>query len=138
MDMESKDKDYQKKKVGARRLISVIKYSLEGIRYFFKYERSAVVYVIAAIIGITGAWMLQMSPMEWLVILFVLLTTLAVELLNTAIEAICDLVSPEYNPLVKIAKDCGSGATFVLSVVGIVVGLIMYVPKIIEWIELIW
>ena len=82
-----------------------------------------------------GAWMLEMSPMEWLVIIMVLFTTLSVELLNTAIEKVCDLVTKDYNMNIKVAKDAGSAATGVLTLVGIVVVLIIYVPKIIEFIE---
>lgn len=137
--MESKEpKKRELKDFSFKNLWNVLKYSVEGLRYFYKYERSAIVYLVAAILGLAGAWMLHMSPMEWLVIILLLVMTLSAELLNTAIEAVCDLVSPEYNPLVKIAKDCGSAATFVLSSVGIGVGLVMYVPKIIELVEKIW
>ena len=57
---------------------------------------------------------------------------LASELLNTAIEAVCDLVSPEYNPFVKIAKDSGSAATGVLSILWAIMILMIYLPKVIE------
>ena len=73
-----------------------------------------------------------MTPVEWLFMIFILLTMLAIELLNTSIEAVCDLVSPEYNKLVKVAKDCASAATFSIATALFIAVLIIYVPKIIS------
>ena len=56
---------------------------------------------------------------------------LSVELLNTSIEAAVDLTTLEVNPLAKIAKDCGSAATFVLSLVAVVIGLFVFGPHIV-------
>lgn len=109
--------------------------SWNGLLYFYKYERSAILHLVAAILMLLGAWMLKMSPMEWLVIILVLFTTLSVELLNTAIEKVCDLITTDYNINIKVAKDAGSAATGVLTLVGIVVVLVIYVPKIIEFIQ---
>ncbi len=120
---------------GVKSLWKVTMNSWHGLVYFYKYERSSILHLIAAILMLLGAWMLEMTPMEWLVIVMVLFTTLSVELLNTAIEKVCDLVTKEYNENIKVAKDAGSAATGVLTLVGIVVILIVYVPKIIGFIE---
>ena len=114
MGLESDGNKKKKKDLGWKSMMQVMKYSIEGLVYFYRYERSALVHLICAVLGILGAWMLHMSPMEWLVIIVLLVSILSTELINTAIEAVCDLVSPEYHPLVKVAKDCGSAATFVL------------------------
>ena len=71
-----------------------------------------------------------MTAIEWLFMIFILLTMLAIELLNTAIEAVCDLVSPGYNKLVKVAKDTASAATCSISIALVIAILIIYVPKI--------
>ena len=71
-----------------------------------------------------------MTRVEWLFMIFILLTMLAIELLNTAIEAICDLVSPKYNKLVKVAKDTASAATFSIALALVAALVIIYVPKI--------
>ena len=137
MVMESKDKKKVTKKAGRKDLsfksmCSVVTNTLNGLRNFFRYERSALVYLIASAFTIGAGIILQMSMMEWIMIFFVLLTMLASELLNTAIEAVCDLVSPEYNPFVKIAKDSGSAATGVLSILWAIMILMIYLPKVIE------
>ena len=121
-----------RKDFSLRSLFKIIGYSMDGLKYFFRYERSAILYLIYVILLVGCGIILQMSFMEWVVIAFILLTILAMELINTAIEAICDMVSPEKNPYVKIAKDCGSAATGVLTLLGWVVTTIIYLPKIIK------
>ncbi len=138
MNAELPNKKNNRRDCGIRAFMGVMKNSWNGLVYFYKYERSAIFHLISAVVLLAGAWMLQLNPMEWLVIVLVLLSILAFELVNTAIEAICDLVSPEYNPLVKIAKDCGSAATGVCSCVAVLVTLVMYVPKMIELVENFW
>lgn len=146
MSTESQGTENKQVRVGKKRtlkdfsmksLMGVFKNSWSGIYHFYKYERSAILHLIAAILMLLGAWLLDMTPMEWLLIIMVLFTTLSVELLNTAIEAVCDLVMPEYNEYVKIAKDAGSAATGVLTLVGIVVILIIYIPKVVQIIGVI-
>lgn len=137
MVMESKDKKKSCKKAGRKDLsfksmCSILTNTINGLRNFFRYERSALVYLIASAFTIGAGIILQMSMMEWIMIFFVLLTMLASELLNTAIEAVCDLVSPEYNPFVKIAKDSGSAATGVLSLLWAIMILLIYAPKVVE------
>ena len=137
MVMESKDKNKSCKKAGRKdlsfkSLCSILTNTLNGLKNFFRYERSALVYLIASAFTLGAGIILQMSMMEWIMIFFVLLTMLASELLNTAIEAICDLVSPEYNPFVKIAKDSGSAATGVLAILWAIMILMIYFPKVIE------
>lgn len=136
MVMGSKDKNMPKKPsrhdFSIKGLFGIVKNSFNGLKNFFKYERSALVYLLAFAFTVGAGIILQMSMMEWILIFFVLFTMLASELLNTAIESICDLVSPEYNPFVKIAKDSGSAATGVLTILWLIVILIIYVPKVVE------
>ncbi len=140
--MESKDKKHKeeyensKKDFSIKALFNVIKYSLEGYIHFYKYERSSILHLIVAAGIILGSLTLNLNAVEWLFIIFILLVMLAIELLNTAIEAVCDLVSPEYNKLVKVAKDSASAATFSISLALIVAGCIIYVPKIMAFLGL--
>ena len=118
--------------------LKVCGYTISGLLHFFKHERSAMIYLAAAFITIASGLILQLGLIEWIVILFVLFSLLSAELINTAIEAICDLVCPEQNPLVKVAKDCGSAATGVLTVFGIGVVAVIYIPRIITLIQSIF
>lgn len=138
--MELKDKKVEtegfvsnKKDFSIKALLNVIKYSLQGFVHFYKYERSGILHLIVATVIICGSLTLNMKAVEWLFMIFILLVMLAIELLNTAIEAVCDLVSPEYNKLVKVAKDTASAATFCISMALVVAICIIYVPKIVAF-----
>ncbi len=104
------------------------KYSLEGIWAAFREERSLKFYFFCfALVHLLGL-IYQIRFVEWLWIWGVFLLILCVELLNTAIENVVDLVTKEKNPYAKKAKDCGSGATFVTVILGIVVFGFIFFP----------
>ncbi len=119
-----------KKKFNISSFMNVIKYSMQGFAHFYKYERSAILHLIVAIVIVLGSLSLEMKPIEWVFMIFIIFTMLAIELINTAIEAVCDLVSPGYNKLVKVAKDTASAATFSISLALVVAIGFIYVPKI--------
>jgi diacylglycerol kinase (ATP) len=60
---------------------------------------------------------------------------LGTELINTAIEATIDLVSPDYHPLAKVAKDTASASVFVYSLVAFIIGCMIFIPRLVEIIE---
>ena len=95
------------------------------INYIFP---ALTLFVLAVILGIV----LKINFYEWAVIIVAFVVVLAIELLNTAIEAVVDLVTKEIHPLAKIAKDCGSAAAFVSGVASAVICLVIFLPKIIE------
>jgi undecaprenol kinase/diacylglycerol kinase (ATP) len=73
----------------------------------------------------------QMSPIDWAVIVLVIGIVIGMEILNTAIENIVDVVSFKYNYNAKKIKDVSAAATLVLTITSIAVGLIIFIPKII-------
>ncbi len=117
---------------GFKRFLSSFRYSMEGLEYSYKYEQSMFIHFIATILAITVGLVLGLNLIEWALVFFAIGLVLAAELFNTAIEAVVDLVTMEIHPLAKIAKDCGSAATFVLSIVAAIIGALVYIPHIIE------
>lgn len=120
------------KKHGIKRFFKSFGYSIDGLKYAYKYEQSMLIHVIATIAVITTNILLRVNTMTWLVTLLAIGMVLAAELINTAIEAVVDLVTLEIHPLAKIAKDCGSAATFVLAMMAAALGVVVYVPIIIN------
>ena len=118
---------------GLKRIWLSIKYSAEGFMYAYKYEQSMIIHLIATILSIILGFVCRVKTTEWIFIAIILSVILAAEFINTAIETAVDLTTTEINPLAKIAKDCGSAATFVLSMMGAVVGLYIFLPYIIAW-----
>lgn len=119
------------KKRGFKRFIKSFGYSIDGLKYAYKYEQSMTIHVIMAILVVTFGILLKLSLIEWLICFILFGLVMATELINTSIEAVVDLTCPDINPLAKIAKDTASAAVFVFSVVAAISGLIIFVPKII-------
>jgi len=120
------------KKRGFGRFLKSFGYSLDGLKYAYKYEQSMLIHVIVTIAVIIVNIILKVTAVEWLITFIAIGMVLASELINTAIEAVVDLVTLEIHPLAKIAKDCGSAATFVLAMMAAVIGLIVYIPYIVN------
>lgn len=111
-------------------------YSIDGLKYAYKYEQSMLIHIFATILAITLGLICHITLIEWCMVFIAIGIVLAGELINTAIEAVVDLVTLEIHPLAKIAKDCGSAATFVMSVIAAIIGCLVYIPHFIEMLGL--
>ena len=121
----------ERKRRGFKRFFNSFGYSIEGISYTIKNEQSIVVMLIATILAVSiGLW-LKIKPIEWVFIFLTIGIVLAFELINTAIEATIDLISPDFHPLAKIAKDTGSAAVFITTIFAVIIGGVIFIPKII-------
>ncbi len=122
-----------KKEVGlVKNVLNKCKYSLQGLGYCFKNETSFLLVAICACLIIILGIVFDIAFIEWVIAFGSLALISVIELINTAIEATVDMVTQEYNEYAKIAKDCGSAATGVMSVLATIVNLIIFVPYIIE------
>ena len=117
---------------GLKRIIFSTKYSLDGLAYAYKNERSLWIHAFVSAIVIGLGLLLNISYNQWGIVLITLAVVLAFELVNTAVEAVVDMVTLEYNELARIAKDCCSAATFVMTMCGAVIVIIIYGPKILS------
>lgn len=116
------------KKKGIKRLFNSVKNSLDGLFYAYRYEQSLWIHGFATVVAIILGICFKIRLSEWAIIFIALGIILALELINTAIEAAVDLTTTEIHPLAKIAKDCGSAASFVMSIVSIVISLFVFGP----------
>lgn len=129
--MNSVSRDEIKKR-GFKRFFRSFGYSIEGLKYAYKYEQSMTIHVMMVICVVLLGIFLKIAVFEWLVCFILMGLVMATELINTSIEAVVDLTCPKIHPLAKIAKDTASAAVFVFSVVAAISGLIIFVPKIIN------
>ena len=123
-------KQEKHKKMSFQRFLNSIKFSIDGLVNAYQNEQSLWLHAICTI-GIILGFLLQISFIQWAIIVIALVIVLAVELLNTAIEATVDLVTKEIHPLAKVAKDCGSAAAFVSSIMVFIICCFIFIPKII-------
>ena len=124
--------DRKKKQFGFKRIISSIKNSFNGLKAAYKNEQSVYIHLVCTIILLLLSFLLEISLTQWLIIIAIIGLTLVVELLNTAIESTVDLVTKEFHPLAKIAKDTASAAEFVLTLTSTIIALMIFIPKIME------
>ncbi len=100
----------------------------EGIAHTWRTQRHMKIHVaIAAAVILVGLW-LHLPPRDWAVLALTIGIVLAVEVGNTAIEALVDLASPDIHPLAKIAKDAAAGVVLILALAAVVVGLTVLGP----------
>lgn len=125
------EEDLKKRNITPKTVIQTIKNSINGIICYARDGKSIILYLVGLIFEIIMGIVFNINGLEWILIIIIMGVILAVELLNTAIEAACDAITKHYNPLIKIAKDCGSGATFIIFTVSVILNLIIFIPKII-------
>ena len=118
------------KYTGIKRTVYSTKYSIDGLIYAYRNEKSLWLHAIFSVLGIALGLFLKISPTQWGIILITLAVVLAFELVNTAVEAVVDMVTLEYNELARIAKDCCSAATCVMTFCGLAIFVIICGPKI--------
>lgn len=111
-----------------KRLAS-FRYAFNGIRLLIQKEHNAWIHCFAAICVIVAGVFLGLSPMEWIAVSIVIGAVLAAEAINSAIEALADLVSPEYNVAIKKTKDLAAGAVLITAIAAAIVGFIIFLPK---------
>lgn len=105
------------------------RHAWEGIVYAFRTQINMRVHVAATLlVGIMG-YILHISAIDWLFVITAMALVLVAEMINTAIETTVDLISPEFHPLAKIAKDTAAGAVLMAAVFAVIVGcLVFYEP----------
>ena len=112
-----------------RKRLRSFAYAFNGIRLLIQNEPNAWIHCAAAISAVALGFVLQISHLEWIAIVVVIGMVLAAEAVNSSIEALADLVSPEYNEAIKRTKDLAAGAVLLVAIAAAVVGCIIFIPK---------
>lgn len=112
-------------------LISSFKCAFCGIFSAIKRERNLKIHIFAMIMVIIAGLFFKLSSIEWIICLILFGLVISAELINTGIENAVDLAMPEKNEIAKYAKDVSAGAVLFLAIISVIIGLIIFVPKII-------
>ncbi len=105
------------------------RFAFEGVWTGFRKERNMKIHASAIVLVTAAGLFFHISAVEWCIVCALFGMVVGFELVNTAVEAIVDLVSPEYHPLAKIAKDTAAGATLAAAIGAAAAGLIIFLPK---------
>jgi diacylglycerol kinase (ATP) len=111
----------------AARLRSM-KFALRGVRLMLVGQHNAWIHAAATLAAIgAGVW-LRISPGDWCWIVIAIVAVWTAEALNTALEFLCDVASPDFHPLVEKAKDVAAGGVLISAVGSVIVGLLVFGP----------
>ena len=105
-------------------------YAFQGLRYAFSTQINFKFHTLSAVLVIILGCFLNISFQEWLWIILAISMVLIAELFNTAFEVLVNLISPEYNSKAGIIKDLAAGAVLVTAFFAVIIGLIIFLPKI--------
>ena len=111
------------------RLRSAFKYAWAGVLYLFRNEPNARIHLALTMVAVALALWLGFSAIEWAILTVIIGVVFAAEAMNTAIEALTDLVSPDYHPRAKAAKDVAAAAVSITAVMAVIVALFLYLPR---------
>jgi diacylglycerol kinase (ATP) len=112
-------------------------HAFRGWWYVLRTQRNAWIHaVIATVVFIISAW-LRITREQWAILILTAAMVFAAEFINTAIEAVVDLASPEKHPLAKVGKDVGAAAVLISALAAVVIGLLILGPPLFEKLKLL-
>lgn len=119
-------------KPAGQSLTAGFKYAFRGILHVIRYERHMWIHMGVAFVVVAAGAIFHLARSEWILIALCMGLVFSAEIMNTAIERIVDLLSPEKQKLAGQVKDLAAGAVLVCALTAAVIGLIIFVPHIME------
>ena len=107
-------------------------YAFQGIFAGIRKERNMKIHCAAAVCVIIAGVIFHISWIKWCLCLILFGLVMALELVNTAVESVVDLVTEEKHPLAKLAKDTAAGAVLIAAIMAAVIGCILFIPEVME------
>ena len=111
-----------------RKFIKSFSYAIQGIVTAMS-EQNFRFHLLSAVIVMIAGLFTGLSIIEWIIIVLVITLVIGAEMFNTAIERVVDLVSPDYHPLAKQAKDIAAAAVLVFAACSVIIGILIFLPK---------
>lgn len=108
------------------------RYAINGLISAFRTEVNMWIHIIAAVLACIAGFYFDISSVEWVVIILCIVLVISFELINTAIEELCNMVEPEQHPVIKKVKDIAAAAVLVAATGTVVAALIIFLPKLIS------
>ena len=107
-------------------------YALAGMAHVFRYSKNVRIQAVATlVVCLFGIW-LKISRVEWALIVLILGLNWFAEFVNTAMEAVVNIASPDYHPMAQVAKDVAAGSVLLMTFVAVIMGLLIFLPPLLE------
>ena len=108
--------------------LKAVQYALEGFQFIIRTQRNTWIHALATLcVVLLGLW-LQLHSRDWALLVLTICMVWAAEAMNTAVESMTDLISPQQNPLAKAAKDTSAAAVFAAAAGSVIIGLLILGP----------
>ena len=107
-------------------------YAFAGIFAVVTKERNMKIHCAAVVCVVIAGIVFHITSIEWCICLTLFGLVMALEMVNTAVEAVVDLVTEERRPLAKLAKDAAAGAVLIAAIMAAIAGMIIFLPKLLE------
>ena len=104
-------------------------YAFQGLIELFRSQPNARIHLFITVAVIVAGFFFRISHLEWVAVALCISAVIAMEAVNTALEYLTDLVSPDYHPLAGKVKDVAAGAVLVTAIGAAVVGALIFLPK---------
>ncbi|WNS82390.1 diacylglycerol kinase family protein [Domibacillus sp. DTU_2020_1001157_1_SI_ALB_TIR_016] len=111
-----------------KRLFSSFRFAGNGLKLALS-EPNMRVHIAAGILISAAGFIFELTRTEWCVMLLTIAGVMSLEMVNTAIEKTVDLVTEEYRPLAKMAKDLAAGAVLLFAIAAVIIGCLLFIPK---------
>ncbi|MEK7065207.1 MAG: diacylglycerol kinase family protein [Patescibacteria group bacterium] len=117
------------------RFIQSLKDAWHGVKFVFKHEQNFRVQTFVAIAVVLAGWYFRLSKPEWILVIFLILSVITLEFLNSAVEKLSDILKPRLDYQVEAVKDIMAGVVFLTSLGAIVIGVIIFWPHLIFYVR---
>ena len=108
-------------------------FAAQGIKQFFFHGRNGKIQTILGFTAIVLGFTVSLPSFQWLAVLLCIGFVISLEMVNSAIEKYCDLVTTDFHPGIKVIKDVAAGAVLVASLMSLVIGLVIFIPALIKF-----
>ena len=112
--------------------LETFRFAFRGIATMLRTEPNARIHAVATLLVVVAGVALGIDRIEWLCLTLTISAVWGLEAVNTAFEAICDVVSPDHHPQVELAKDVAASAVLIASIASVVVGLLIFGPRLLS------
>ena len=113
-----------------KNFLASFKYAFAGIFSVLRNERNFKVQLLITVLVMLTTFILEADNIEWAILILCMTLVLSLEMLNTAIEKVCNFLHPDEHPQIKIIKDVAAGAVLLASIAAAIIGAIILLPKI--------
>ena len=123
----------KQEKFSIRKRLKSFTYAFNGLRILLREEHNSRIHLFATVCVIVAGVLLKISLLEWVAVAFAVGLVFSGEIFNSAVEDLSDVVCPERDERIKKVKDLAAAAVLVNAITAAVIGLLVFLPKIIQW-----